>query len=56
MAAIITAIGDLVTGSITWLTSFVTAITKAGNELLLIFVITAFVGLGVGLINRIIRL
>lgn len=56
MASIITAIGDLVTGSITWLTSFVTAITKSGNELLLIFVITAFVGLGVGLINRIIHL
>lgn len=56
MASIITAIGNLVTGSITWLTSFVGAITKEGNELLLLFVITAFVGLGVGLISRIIRL
>lgn len=56
MSAIITSIGNLVTGAITWLTSFVTAITAAGNELLLIFVISAFVGLGVGLISRIIHL
>jgi len=32
----------------------VTAITS--NELLLLFVVTAFVGLGIGLIKRIIRL
>lgn len=54
MSDIITAISTLVTNSITWLGSFATAIT--GNPLLLIFVITAFVGLGVGLIGRIIRL
>ena len=55
MAAIITAIGNLVTGAISWLGSFVTTITASGNELLLIFVITPFVGLGLGLIRRIIH-
>lgn len=56
MAGIITSIGSLVTAAIAWLTSFVGAITATGNELLLLFVITAFVGLGVGLISRIIHL
>jgi hypothetical protein len=55
MAGIITSIGSLVTGAISWLGSFVTEITSSGNELLLLFVITPFVGLGIGLIRRIIH-
>lgn len=54
MAAILSAITSIVTEAITWITSFVGAIT--GQPLLLLFVIIAFVGLGVGLIRRIIRL
>lgn len=56
MAAIITAITDVVTAAISWVTSFVGCITASGNELLLLFVIVAFVGLGVGLLQRLIRL
>lgn len=54
MAAILTAITSIVTEAITWITSFVSAIT--GQPLLLLFVVVAFVGLGIGLIRRIIRL
>lgn len=56
MANIISSIGSLVTGAISWVTSFVGALTAEGNELLLIFVLVAFVGLGVGLIKRLIRM
>lgn len=54
MDTILTNIGSLVTQAITWVTSFVNVITA--NPLLELFVITSFVGLGVGLIRRIIRL
>lgn len=54
MSTIITDITSLVTAAITWVTSFVGAITA--NPLILMFVIISFVGLGVGLIRRLIRL
>lgn len=54
MESLITQITSLVTAAVGWVGQYVTAIT--GNPLLLIFVVTAFVGLGVGLISRIIRL
>lgn len=54
MAAIIADITSLVTAAVSWIGSYVTVIT--GNPLLLIFVIVAFVGLGVGLIQRLIKL
>ena len=65
MSGILTNITALVTAAITWVGDFVECIVKptttgssaaAGNELLLLFVVTAFVGLGVGLIRRIIKL
>ena len=54
LAAIISDIGSLVTSSVTWIGSFVGAITS--NPLILMFVIVGFVGLGVGLIKRLTRL
>ena len=54
LAAIISDIGSLVTGSVSWIGSFVGAITS--NPLILMFVIIGFVGLGVGLIKRLTRL
>ena len=54
MEGIISVISALVTAGIEWVGDFVTVITA--NPLLLMFVVTAFVGLGVGLIKRIIRL
>lgn len=54
MADIISNVTSLVTAAIGWVNSFVGAITS--QPLLLLFVITSFVGLGVGLIKRLIRL
>lgn len=54
MDGIISVISSLVTAGIGWVGDFVTVITA--NPLLLMFVVTAFVGLGIGLIKRIIRL
>lgn len=54
MASILSSVTDFVTAAIGWVTQFTTVIT--GQPLLLMFVIVAFVGLGVGLIKRLIRL
>lgn len=53
IATIVGNVTTLVTEAIKWVGSFVGAITS--NPLLLMFVIIAFVGLGVGLIKRLIR-
>lgn len=54
MADILSAIGSIVTAAIGWVGSFVTVVTS--NPLILIFVIVAFVGLGVGLLSRLMHL
>lgn len=54
MSAILTDVTSIVTSAITWVTSFVGAITA--NPLILMFVLISFVGLGVGLLRRLIRL
>ena len=54
LSNLISDIGSMVTGAVSWITSYVGAVT--GNPLILAFVIVAFVGLGVGLINRLIKL
>lgn len=54
IATIVGNVSTLVTESIKWVGSFVGVITS--NPLLLMFVIVAFVGLGVGLIKRLVRI
>lgn len=54
ITTILSTVSSLVTEAIKWIGQFVTCVTD--NELLLLFVVTAFVGLGLGLIKRIIRL
>lgn len=54
ISELLTNVTSIVTSGITWVGQFVGAITD--NPLILMFVIVAFVGLGVGLINRLIRL
>lgn len=56
MAAFLSNIGNIVTQAMTWAGSVVTFITAEGHELVLAFVAVSFVGLGVGLVRRIIRL
>lgn len=54
IASIISDVTSLVTAASGWISTYVTAITS--NPLILMFVVVAFVGLGVGLIRRMIRL
>lgn len=56
MATILTAIGNVVQSAMTWAGSVVSFITGEGHELVLLFVIISFVGLGVGMLRRLIRL
>jgi len=53
LAAILADAGSMVTSSVSWIGSFVGAITS--NPLIEAFVIVSFVGLGVGLIQRLVR-
>ena len=56
MATILSNVTAFVTEAISWVTAFVTCITgQPLLPLLLMFVIVAFVGLGVGLIKRLVR-
>lgn len=54
LAAIISDVSSIVTAAISWVGDYATAITS--NPLIEMFVVVAFVGLGVGLIRRLIRL
>lgn len=45
--------GDIVTSALSWVTQVVSTITS--NPLLLLFVILALVGLGVGLVARLLH-
>lgn len=52
LAAILAAIGQVVTAVIGWITSYMGAITTPGNELLLVFFALPLVGLGIGALKR----
>ena len=54
MSTILSDIGSLVTAAAGWVGDFVSVIVA--NPLLLVFVIVAFVGLGIGLIRRLIHI
>ena len=54
MSTIISDVGSIVTAAVGWIGNYAGAITS--NPIIEMFVITGFVGLGVGLIRRLIRL
>lgn len=54
LAAVIAAITQVVTGVISWIASYMGAITAEGNELLLVFFALPLVGLGIGAIKRLV--
>lgn len=55
MSDLVTAVGTLVTGAISWMGSYVSAITATGNEVLLMGVVAVpLVGLGAGMLKRLI--
>lgn len=53
MATILSNIGSVVTSAVSWMSGFVSAI--ADRPLLLLFMIIPLVGLGVGLLRRLIN-
>lgn len=54
MADILANVTSFVNSAVGWVGTFCTTIV--GQPLLLMFVITAFVGMGVGLIKRLVRI
>lgn len=54
ITSIIGTLGENASGAVSWIGQYVTAIVS--NPLLLFFVVFGFVGTGIGLIHRIIRL
>lgn len=53
VSTIVTNVTTLVTEAVKWVGSFIEVITS--NPLILTFVIVSFVGLGVGLIKRLVK-
>lgn len=54
MAAILTNITSLVTAAVGWIGQFITVITA--NPFLMLFIIMSVVGLGIGLLSRLLHL
>lgn len=54
LALVLQNIGSVVTAVISWIGSYMGAITAAGNELLLVFFAIPLVGLGIGAIKRLV--
>lgn len=52
---VINAVGSLVTGVVSWVSSYLGMITQTGNEILLVFVLIPLVGLGIGILSRLFR-
>ena len=49
---ILTSAGGIVTSAVSWMGSFLGTITEPGNEILLLFTLLPIVGLGIGLVRR----
>lgn len=56
MSTLISTVSSIVTAGIGWMGDYVSALTSTGNELLLLFTCLPLVGLGIGLIRRMISL
>ena len=56
LATIISNIGSVVTGAIGWMGDYLSLITTSGNEILFVFTVIPLVGLGIGLVKRMINI
>lgn len=56
MAAIISAIQTTFSGVMEMVTTLISTITAAGNELLLFFVLLGVVGIAVGMLSRLLNI
>lgn len=54
MASLVASAGEIVTEALSWVSEVATTITS--TPLILLFILVAFVGLGVGLIRRMMKL
>lgn len=52
LALVVQNISTLVTAVVTWIGSYMGAITAQGNELLMVFFALPLVGIGIGAIKR----
>lgn len=52
LSAIISNLTSIITAVGSWVTSVVSTITATGNEILLFSVLMPFVGIGIGLLRR----
>lgn len=55
MTALITVITSLVTAAAGWVNTFVGTMTAEGNEIILLFALLPIVGLGIGVMKRLMR-
>lgn len=56
MSGILTTVGEVVTSAISWIGDYASLITAEGNEIMLLFVLLPLVGLGIGLLKRMVSL
>lgn len=56
MSSILTTVGEVVTSAISWIGDYASLITAEGNEIMLLFVLLPLVGLGIGLLKRMVSL
>lgn len=56
MTTLIGAVDSVVTATVGWVGDYVGLITESGNEVLLLFTVLPIVGIGVGIIKRMISL
>lgn len=54
MTAITTAISGVVTAAAGWISTYLNMITAEGNDILLFFTLLPVVGIGIGLLRRLI--
>lgn len=52
---ILSNVTSVVTSAVSWMGSFLGTITAEGNEVLLLFVLIPLVGLGIGLVKRLLH-
>ena len=55
MQVILTSASTVITSAVGWAGQFLHTITKTGNEILLLFVLIPLVGLGIGLVKRLLH-
>lgn len=56
MATVISQLSSFVTAAIGWIGQYVTFITAEGHEIVLFFIMMPLVGLGIGLLKRLINI